>query len=301
MLKALSLLFLSIALVVGGREWLQREAVPCEKPILYFVGSFDRRFDLSQAAFLSALTKAEGVWESASGRDLFVYSAENGELPINLIYDYRQEVTEELSQIETVVKTGESSYDALESEYRTLKAQYSERKRSYDAAVSAFNQESAAYEESVERWNSGKRSSKSEFEALEAGRLALEAELSQLKSQEAALNTLVKEINQTVGELNTLAKKLNLNVEAYNTVGASRGDTFAGGIYTADAKGERIDIFEFENQDKLVRVLAHELGHALGLEHVDDPKAIMYYLNESEAGKLTEADLNALTALCGVQ
>lgn len=301
MLKAFSLLLFSIALVLGGREWLARESVPCEKPIPYFVGSFDRRFDLSQKDFLTALLKAESIWESASGRDLFVYSAEKGELPINLIYDYRQEVTEELGEIETVVKTGESSYDALESEYRALKAQYALEKRGYDASVALFNQKSTAYEASVERWNSGNRSSKREFEALEAERLALEAELQSVQSQEVALNALVKKINQSVEELNTLAKKLNLNVEAYNTVGASRGDTFAGGIYSVDREGERIDIFEFENQEKLVRVLAHELGHALGLEHVDDPKAIMYYLNESEAGKLTEADLNALTSLCGVQ
>lgn len=301
MLKTLSLLFLSAALVVGGREWLLREAIPCEKPIPYLVGSFDRRFNLSQDNFLAALKKAESLWEDASGRDLFAYSAEEGELKVNLIYDYRQEVTKELTQIERVVETGESSYDALESEYRLLKARYSEEKSSYDARVATFNQKSAAYEESVERWNSGNRSSKKEFEALERERIALEVELAQVKAQEAILNNYVKEINQSVGELNTLAQKLNLNVETYNTVGASRGDTFTGGVYTADREGERIDIFEFENQGKLVRVLAHELGHALGLDHVDDPRAIMYYLNEDEAGKLTEADLNALTALCGVQ
>ncbi len=150
----------------------------------------------------------------------------------------------------------------------------------------------------MDRWNAGPRTSKKEFEALETERMALERELASVKSQEAALNSLVKEINSTVAELNTLASELNLNVEEYNTVGASRGDTFTGGLYTLDASGERIDIFEFENHQKLVRTLAHELGHALGLEHVDDPKAVMYYLNEGASDELTQSDINALKLLC---
>lgn len=297
---------LVISTVVGttlylGGDYLGYLDKPCEKPITYRLGIWDPRFDLSEKSLLFALTQAEGVWENAWGRELFAYSPTKGQLPINLIYDYRQEVTEELSVIERTVKTGERSYDTLEERYQSLKAQYAELKRGYDSAVTAFNIKSTAYEGSIERWNKGKRSSREEFERLEAERLALEAEFSSVKILEARLNTLVKEINAMVEELNALARELNLNVEDYNTIGASRGETFAGGTYTLEQDGERIDIFEFENEAKLVRVLAHELGHALGLEHVNDPKAIMYYLNESDNSQLSNADIAALKMLCGVE
>lgn len=49
-----------------------------------------------------------------------------------------------------------------------------------------------------------------------------------------------------------------------------------------------------------MRVLAHELGHALGLDHVDDKEAIMYQLNQGDNLTLSEADIKALKTKCGI-
>jgi len=272
--------------------------VPCEKPIAYTIGTFDRRFNITQKDFLSALTEAENIWEKPVSKNLFIYSPETRELSVNLIYDERQEVTSTLSGLEDTLEESESNYKALQSNYIVLKKDYDDAKSAYDALASTFDERNLSYQRMVEDWNAGPRTSKKQFEALEVERNTLEKAIEELKSLETQLNEKARVLNNLVRTLNRLAQILNLNVEKYNVIGASRGETFTGGLYTQDEGGQSIDIFEFSSRDKLVRILAHELGHALGLDHNSDPKAIMYHLNEGEAESLTPTDLAALQTLC---
>ena len=66
----------------------------------------------------------------------------------------------------------------------------------------------------------------------------------------------------------------------------------------SEAGSQRIDIYEYSNRTELVRVLAHELGHALGLGHVEDAEAIMYKVNQGKRLILTQDDIAELRAVC---
>ena len=46
------------------------------------------------------------------------------------------------------------------------------------------------------------------------------------------------------------------------------------------------------------RVLVHELGHALGIGHVENPDSIMYSYSIGETLTLSEEDLAALKEVC---
>src|SRR3989338_1503079 len=299
-LRKMAVTLVVFAMVFLAWNYLRpvRTPLACEKPIPYAIGAFDRKFGISQKYFLDALSEAEAVWEDSIDKELFTYAPESSELLVNLIYDYRQEVTGTLSGLEDVLEENEATYKALQNKYAGLKVEYNNEKSIYDARASAFNEREAFYQQKVEAWNSGKRTSREQFDELEREKRALETEVRELKVLETRLNEMVRVINALVGTLNRLAKSLNISVEKYNTIGASRGETFTGGVYHSAEGVQEIDVYEFSSRDKLVRILAHELGHALGLEHNDDPKAVMYRLNEGDTKVLTASDIAALQTLC---
>jgi predicted Zn-dependent protease len=276
----------------------------CAEPIPYVLGTFDTKFKISKSYFLDALKEAEMIWEEPYGKELFTYEEGNTDidvLKINLVYDYRQEATSKLASLGIVVENTKASYDSLKVKFTALQKEYDLDRAAFEAKVSAFNERNQAYEKEVKYWNSKGGAPKNEYEKLEQERLALNTQSAELQKMQKNINETVNEINSIAVALNRLVGVLNLSVEKYNTVGASRGESFEEGVYSSEGFERQIDIYEFSNRTKLVRVLAHELGHALGLDHVEDSKAIMYKLNEGGKAELSVADLEALQKKCGVE
>lgn len=279
---------------------LTRAYFPCEQPITYRLLSFDKRFGISKADFLSAIKEAETIWEKPIGRELFT-NAPNGNLNISLIYDYRQQATVKLRSLGLAIDGSRASYDALKAKYEALRADYEAKKSAYDASVEAFTKEQDAYNQEVAQSNARGGARRAEYDRLTAEQHSLEAEVEKIRQAESALNADIDNINALVVVLNRQAAALNLNVGAYNEIGASRGREFDEGVYKSGPEGEAIEIYQFDDRAKLVQVLAHELGHALGLPHIDDSDAIMYRLNQGENKKLSAEDLAALKALCRIE
>ena len=307
MWKALkTLILLAMLFTIAYYFWPEISArflapAPCTEPIPYALGTFDTKFNISKEYFLSALSDAEKIWEKSAEKNLFTYAPENtskSDLKVNLVYDYRQQATSKLASLGIVVEDNRASYDRLKIKFEALQKEYEREKSDFETQEESFNQKNRAYEKEVESWNRKGGAPEKEFNRLEQERLALRAESTELKTLQANVNNMADELSALVVALNRLVDSLNLSVNKYNTTAGARGESFEEGVYYSDGGDRAIDIYEFENRTKLVRVLAHELGHALGIEHVADPKSIMYEKNQGSSLVLSGDDLTALDKVC---
>jgi len=272
---------------------------PCKRPITYSIGELDTRFGLTETEVLNEIKKAEKIWESSIDKQLFEYSP-TGKLKINFIYDYRQKATNAMEDVGVVIDDNKSNYDVLKAKRDSLIISYNNEKTKIESLIRDYTASKNIYEDNVSNWNNNKKGTKAEYNILEQERVNLNNKARAIAEAEKSINQLAEAINSNGIMLNKLIVTLNLNVEKYNTIGASTGEKFDEGEYISDSSGATINIFQYDSANRLLRVLAHEFGHALGLGHIDNTKAIMYYLNEGMNDELTIDDINALKEVCKI-
>ncbi len=277
---------------------IEAKFLPCQRAITYSLGSVDARFGISKAVLVADLKEAEAIWEKSSGKNLFDYKSENGDVLVNFVYDYRQQATDKLASSGIQIDKSKASFDALKAQYDSRSVRIASEEVRLDASVVAYESRQKTYNAEVAKWNRQGGASPVEYDRLQAEKAALGTDAQRIASTESTLNADIETLNAIGTSLNKLIGELNLSVEKYNQAGASTGGEFEEGEYVSEAGSQRIDIYEYSNRTELVRVLAHEFGHALGLGHVADEEAIMYKRNQGNGLSLTKDDVAALDARC---
>ncbi|MFY9484075.1 MAG: matrixin family metalloprotease [Patescibacteria group bacterium] len=242
----------------------------CRRPISYTTGQIDKRFNVSPNELKRAALSAETIWEKPSGRDLFAFDESQG-IAINLVFDERQQLTQQAEGIEGNIEQGKKSYNALVAKHEALTGQ--------------FQSQLKKYHEDVAYWNAQGGAPSAEYERLrEEGR---------------QLNAMVDEINSLVEQINALAKKLNLRVGEFNKITGEFNETLTvkpeAGLYSPLEAS--ITIYQFASRAELELTIAHELGHALGIGHLEQADALMNP-QITDSTHLLQADLEALNQVC---
>jgi hypothetical protein len=235
------------------------------------------------------------VWDTAENRELFVYDPD-GALSVNLVFDERQEQTVREQQFQKTLDELKGSHDTAASQYETTLTRYKSEVAAYNAAATQYERNLEAYNQEVQSWNRRGGAPPSAYEELQKKKGALASTSAALARQRQDANALADTLNTLGAAANQLAQQYNSDVSNYNQQFSGQED-FNEGEY----QDGRVTIYQFNTQDDLRLVLTHELGHALGMEHVQNPKSIMYYLLQAQdAAHITPTaeDLAELMRVC---
>lgn len=242
----------------------------CDNPITYKIGGMDSRFNLSEEYFREKIEEAAEVWASAYGKELFVYNSES-KLDINLIYDERQENLDEIENNETSVLNEAASVE--------------EQNKIYEQKVADLEKQIEDLNKQIDYWNSKGGAPEAEFKYLTKMQEDLNKKAEELDNYANNLNKVVNEVNRNINNFNQMVSKFNNIVMEKPEIG----------LYTSGE--EKIDIYFFSDEDNLVDTLAHEMGHSLGLDHIEAEGAIMNPIISDDT-KLTDADIELIKYYC---
>ncbi|MEN9551746.1 MAG: hypothetical protein RI935_123 [Candidatus Parcubacteria bacterium] len=266
---------------------------PCKSTMSYSIGSLDARFGLKPSDFKEYIEDAISVWEDASSKNLFSHKETGGDLTINLIYDARQERSVDIGYLILEVENSKDAANALKKEYSTLQEDYTAREKLFQDKALAFKAKLASYEADVKKYNDQGGAQESDYKIMMNRLELLNKESAILEEERKALLENVTLINTKINRYNEFVAYINVKIKSIQSISRK---TFTEGRFTPYTN--TIDIFLYTDKEKLERVLIHELGHALGIGHVEDTDSIMYYYNSGKGLSLSEHDKEELRAVC---
>jgi hypothetical protein len=242
----------------------------CDTPVTFTIGTIDSRFNLSQSDLIADTKQAIAIWGKYENHDLLILDP-NSALKINMVYDQRQQLSTQIGNLENKLDSQKQNLDPAISAYEKDKT--------------TFEQKLSDFENEVSHWNNQNGAPPDVYEKLMQ-------EKSDLQKQADNLNQRARQLNITTQDYNSVVRQLNQTVTVFGQTIANRPEE---GVY--DPKNNSIDIYFNTDKNELIHTLAHEMGHALGLDHVANPESIMYTYS-SKSITTTNEDKIALNNLC---
>lgn len=274
-------------------------ATPCQNPITITVGNIDNRFGISESDVIATIKNVTETWSGVADRPVAIYS-DNGKIKVNLVYDAQQQLTDRERQFRNRLQMMEYQITAFENDYLVSVESFDEWNDEYQRDSEMVQQMMNQLNNWIDQINSQGGFNSEQLETLEERRERINRLSDRLEQSGTLLTEKVDEINAQLSELNRMIEEKNVLIDEYNRT-FSGTKRFTQGSYEYSDGNEWINIFQFANREELELVIAHEVGHALGLDHVENPASVMHHLMGQQVKTdliLTSEDQDALRDIC---
>ncbi|MCL6242754.1 MULTISPECIES: matrixin family metalloprotease [Acinetobacter] len=263
---------------------------PLDTRLRYRVADVDPRFGLSQQQVIQLSQEAAEIWHKGTLKPLFIYDP-NAQLAIHLIYDDRQEQYNAYKQVQNTLAADKARNDLYAENLANSRKGLEMNEQQLRSKQAMIRAEIAQLSQERMNW--------SRIEHAQGPNMQrVERELEQVKAQAMQLDQEIDRFNQQNDQFNQQVLSYNQQIDQYNAGVIQASQRFpAREFHKGVFMGDQIQIYQFDAEDDLRLTLAHELGHALGLSHHNDPAALMYPIlgaQQLENFKLMPADQGLL-------
>ena len=274
---------------------------------------------LAEEDIYTTLLSIEQQFRSQLGYSVFTYSGSGK--PINVVYIEPSAKKKKILKLKKELSRRLKELDLLEHEGAVAKKEYKREKTLLHAKYEQNNQRVKELNDYIKRMNirTKKGISKEEYRQYRAytkqERADIDAIFSKLRKEQEALHQKFNKIkrhtkhyNQLVREYNAVRREKEQFSKDYievkgvtkSNIKTTRITTIKNGKKSVKTNKninmDKIEIYDFETLAKFKAVLAHEIGHLVGVGHVQAKGALMNPLLQKEQLKhlsLTPADIEA--------
>lgn len=260
---------------------------PFDQRLRYRIGTVDPRFGVTPDDVEKLAASAASIWQQGLGQPVLVADPA-ARLTINLIYDERQQRHDQQRQRERELGSQHEQHQQQLQQIASDKADLAQMHARINQQRDLYAANQQRLNQLVSAWNQSSQHNATLLDDIRTQQQQLQQQQWQLQQQINRFNEQVNQLNGRVHQVNDQAAQLNDEVRDYRQQFQPR--MFDKGVFD----GHQIRIFEFEDADDLRLTIAHELGHALGVGHTDDPAALMYPVMQQQQRqdfRLLPADL----------
>lgn len=243
---------------------------PCSSPLQYTIGNIDKRFGISKEKIIREAKEAVSVWENLRHTDLFEFTDDLKTKPliINFVYDDRQQSLETGQNIDKEFE----KYDKAVSLYEKSSQAYKDRLLKYENKADQYEKDLKIYEATFDKWEADGKNEDDVLKWIRTEDARLDGIYSSLQTESEAIDKIYYALEDERAALENIRES---NQKISDDFYKEHEEDVERGTYDSDTN--TITIYEYKGDRDLKWLLTHEFGHALGLNHVDEPGSVMYW------------------------